>query len=296
MNRVLITGGNGFIGRHTTRNLLDQGFEVIVAGRAGGHKTDLLEPGAPQRLIAQTRPDVLIHLAWETSHGKFWHAETNSPWLKASIQLLDSFLEHGGKRAVFAGSCAEYDWTTLDHTGRASETDTPLHPATPYGQAKHAMFSEITRAMANGASIAWGRLFLLYGEHEHRDRFIPSIICNLLAGNETPMSSGNQVRDLMHSRDAGRAFAALATSDLCGAINIATGKGKTLKSIARNIAKVLGREELLKIHAMADRPDDPPALVADVDRLTDELNFSPALSLQNGLKQTIEYWRHEQNK
>jgi len=300
MTRVLVTGGNGFIGRHAIHALNDLGCDIIVAGRtpqvAEGIMSvavDLLEPGSVRLLIAQATPDVLLHLAWETETGAFWTAESNDRWLDSSRELLDAFLDGGGSRAVFAGSCAEYDWTALEPCGIAVEEKTPCVPATKYGRAKTAFFDHVQRHISQGASCAWGRLFLLYGEHEHPNRFTSSIIRNLLSGHEAPMSSGRQVRDFLDTRDAGRAFAALAMGTTTGALNIASGVGITLKSVAEIVGIKIGRPELVRFGALDDRPGDPPALVADVTRLTDSLGFDPAYTLDEGLDHAITFWRQQ---
>lgn len=297
MTRVLVTGGNGFIGRHAVSALRDQGCDVIVASRtpqeAAGAPVDLLSPGAGPALISQTTPEVLLHLAWETETGVFWTADSNDRWLDASRELLDAFVENGGVRAVFAGSCAEYDWTALGPQGVANEESTPRIPATKYGRAKVAFYDHVQHYASRGMSCAWGRLFLLYGEHEHPNRFTASIIRNLLAGREAPMSSGNQIRDFLDTRDAGRAFAALATGTTVGALNIASGVGVTLRSVAEMIGDKMARTGLIQIGSMDDRPDDPPALVADVARLRNDLGFEPAHTLDEGLDHAIDFWKRQ---
>ncbi len=300
MTRVLVTGGDGFIGRHAVHALSALGCDVTVASRTPRDTSDtrpvaidLLEPGSARSLIMQTTPDVLLHLAWETETGAFWTAESNGRWLDSSRELLDAFLDGGGLRAVFAGSCAEYDWTALKPGGIAVEEKTPCVPVTKYGAAKMALFDHVQRHISQGASCAWGRLFLLYGEHEHPNRFTSSIIRNLLAGREAPMSSGRQVRDFLDTRDAGRAFAALATGTTTGTLNIASGTGVALKSVAEMIGGKIGRPELVRVSALDDRPGDPPALVADVTRLTDCLGFDPAYTLDEGLDHAINFWRRQ---
>ncbi len=300
MTRVLVTGGNGFIGRHAVHALIDLGCDVIVASRTAKDfgdartvPTDLLEPGAGRALIGQIMPDVLLHLAWETETGAFWTAASNDRWLDASCELLDAFVDGGGSRAVFAGSCAEYDWTSLGPDGIAHEERTPCVPATTYGQAKKTFFDHVQQKISQGASCAWGRLFLLYGEHEHPDRFTSSIVRNLLAGREAPMSSGRQFRDFLDSRDAGGAFAVLATGTATGALNIASGTGVTLRSVAAMIGEKIGRPELVRLGALDDRPGDPPALVADISRLKSDLGFDPAYTLDEGIDHAISYWRRQ---
>ncbi len=300
MTRVLVTGGSGFVGRHTSQALVQIGCDVVVASRApdaiAGAQVvavDLLNDDAPQQLIHRILPDVLVHLAWETETGVFWSAESNTEWLKASLALHDAFLKNGGARSVFAGSCAEYDWSALGEGGIAHETNTPCVPATPYAVAKCAFFSSVHERIADGASCAWGRIFMLYGEREHPQRFVSSIIRNLLSQREAPMSSGRQIRDFLDTRDAGRAFAELAVGSMTGAINIGSGTGLSLKNVAEMIGNKLNRSDLLNIGAMDDRSGEPESLVADVTRLRDELGFHAAYDLLDGLDHAIDYWSRQ---
>jgi len=300
MTRALVTGGNGFVGMHATSALNHMGYETIIASRSPRDQKgtacvpiDLLEDGSPEKLIQSVKPDVLLHLAWETEHGKFWLSDHNDSWLHSSIQLLRAFLDQGGIRAVFAGTCAEYDWDQLDTDGVADELATPRRSATVYGQAKSAFCEEVGRCIEQGASCAWGRLFLLYGERENPSRFVSSIIRNLLSGREAPMSSGQQIRDFLDTRDAGRAFAAMVQSSETGAYNVASGVGVTLASVANLIGEKTGRPDLIRIGALPDRQGEPPALVANVARLKTELGFKAFHSLDDGLDHAIEYWRQK---
>ena len=90
MTRVLVTGSNGFIGKHTLGPLESAGFEVH---RAAG---DLLAPGAAAALIESVRPSHLLHLAWETTHGSYWTSPLNERWAEASIALARAFFAAGG--------------------------------------------------------------------------------------------------------------------------------------------------------------------------------------------------------
>ena len=95
----------------------------------------------------------------------------------------------------------------------------------------------------------------------------------------------------MHTRDAGAALAALALSDVAGAVNIASGEGVSIASIAERLGGIAGRPDLIRIGALPDREGEPPRIVADVRRLRDEVGFRPSLTLQEGLADTYSWWR-----
>ena len=95
----------------------------------------------------------------------------------------------------------------------AVDRPTPLTPDTLYGTAKHALHV-IADAWARqvGVELAWGRVFHLYGPHEHPDRLVPGLARAMLRGEIAPCSHGRQVRDFLYVPELGDAFAALLAS------------------------------------------------------------------------------------
>ena len=134
--RVLLTGASGFVGRHAQTRLLELDYEVhAVEFRAMNdwahpsvhtHTCDLLDDRARAALLRTVRPTHLLHLAWCATPGKFWTSLDNLSWVSASLELTHAFAEAGGARAVYAGTCAEYDWSS----GRCSEEKTLLRAVT----------------------------------------------------------------------------------------------------------------------------------------------------------------------
>lgn len=291
MSRVLVTGATGFIGRNALAPLVAAGHEVhAVSSRASvaetrgvtWHEADLLSSVDVVRDVA---PETLLHLAWYAEHGKFWTATENVRWVEASLALLRAFADGGGRRAVLAGTCAEYDWSA---TGLLAEDSTPLRPATLYGAAKHALrtVAEAYAAQA-GFGLAWGRVFFLYGPGEAPGRLVPAVARALLAGEPARTSAGTQVRDFMHVEDVAGAFAALVDSDATGAVNVASGTGVALKDVIELIAAAAQRPDLVELGALEQRPGEPERLIADVTRLRTEVGFLPRVDLQEGIERTV---------
>lgn len=310
MSRVLVTGAAGFIGRHALAPLLARGYEVHALSRRPDalsapeeviwHTCDLLDTAAVGGLVGAVAPTALLHLAWDVEPGRFWTSVENVRWVEASLALMRAFADVGGERAVLAGTCAEYDWTRgADGKGRGlgvgerlHEQRTPIAPATLYGVCKHATQLVCAKlATESQMKFAWGRIFYLYGPHEQAGRLVPSIATSLLAGEPTPTSDGRQRRDFMHVVDVAAAFVALLDSDVEGPVNIASGEGVEVGSLVREIAAHAGREELLRWGEVARAPSDPDAVVADVQRLSNEVGFAPSISLQEGLSATVQWWR-----
>jgi nucleoside-diphosphate-sugar epimerase len=296
MKRVLVTGASGFIGRHSLRFLVEQGYEVHAVARGAvpaiagveTHACDLLDDRAAAALVRTVRPSHLLHFAWYAVPGKFWTAPENLDWAAASQRLLRVFAETGGRRAVLAGSCAEYDWSQAV----LSEANTPLAPRTLYGSSKNEMRRFLEQATPElGVSWAWGRIFWLYGPHEAPGRLVSDAIAGLLAGRRIAVSEGTQQRDFLHVDDVARAFAALVDNDFTGALNVASGVPVAVRDLLQRLGKLLDREALIDFGARATPPDDPPSLAADVARLTHQVGFKPRYDLDQGLAQTVDWWR-----
>lgn len=292
--RVLVTGASGFIGRRTLAPLVERGFDVhaVTRGRlevegVTVHAADLLDAPVRKALVESVAASHLLHLAWYAEPGAFWTARENASWVAATVGLVDDFAGAGGQRATLAGSCAEYDWSASQPLAE----DAPLAPATFYGICKDA-----TRRVAEGLaaatdlSVAWGRIFFLYGPGEDPRRLVGGVARALAAGERAGTSPGTQRRDFLHVDDVAGAFTALSDSDVAGPVNIASGEATPVRSIAECLAQECGRPDLLDVGALPDRAGDPDELVADIGRLRDEVGFSPARSLAEGLADTARWW------
>lgn len=297
MKRVLITGATGFIGQHCLPLLTELGYDVHgvtakpIPDQAHGvqwHRADLLDLEACTALIREVQPTHLLHLAWFVEPGAYWSSLENLRWVQASLQMLRAFASYRGQRVVIAGTCAEYDWTY----GYCSEAVTPLVPTTLYGTCKHSLrlIAEASSAQLR-LSTAWGRIFFLYGPGERPQRLIASTIRALLSEEPARCTHGQQIRDLLFVCDVAAAFVALLDSEVKGAVNIASGVPVTLKSVVNRIADKLNRHELIQFGALATPADEPGLLVADVNRLVGEVGWRARYTLDEGLDETIEWWR-----
>jgi nucleoside-diphosphate-sugar epimerase len=266
VRRLLLTGAGGFIGRHVQAS----GFEVHAVGR---EQVDLLDAEATDALVAEVGASHLLHLAWYTEHGAFWEAPENQDWQEATLNLARSFRAAGGERLVAAGTCAEYE------------------PSTLYGTTKDATRRELEAyATESGLSFAWGRVFFPYGPGESPQRVVPAVARAAIAGEPVACSSGEQIRDFLYVEDVASAFAALVGSEATGSFDIGSGDGVKLRDVLLTIEQLAGRRGVVQLGALPDR-DEPASLVADVTRLRDEVGWRPSVELREGLQRTLEWWR-----
>jgi nucleoside-diphosphate-sugar epimerase len=305
--RVLVTGAGGFIGRWSVPALRAAGFDVhavvsnaqrgeVPAQLAGAtlHRCDLLEPAAIDALIESTAPSHLLHFAWVTRPGVYWHSADNARWLRSSEHLLQGFHAAGGTRVVMAGSCAEYDATA----GICDEYSSPLAdetaPGTPaYSACKLRLQRMLAEFSAErGLPSAWGRIFFQYGPFEHPDRLVPSVVRSLLRNEEALCSHGRQIRSFLHVADVGSAFAALVSAQVTGPVNVGSDQALSIAELIGRIADQIGRPELVRLGARAASAE-APLLVPVTRRLREETAWRPLFSLDEGLADVIAWWRAE---
>ena len=297
MTKALLTGASGFIGRHCIPLLQERGYEVhaitsmSIQRPSSGifwHQLDLLDTQQLIDIVSSVKPTHLVHLAWYAVPGEFWCSEKNYAWVSASLRLIEEFARHGGQRVVMAGSCAEYDW----RYGYCSESLTPPAQNSIYGSCKHALYLLFQSYCETfDISGAWARIFSVYGPHEHPSRLVASVINSLIRGSPAPCTSGDQIRDYLHVVDVAKAFVMLLDGAVTGAVNIGSGKPVSVESIVCTIADCLGRQDLLRIGAINRQVKEPPLIVADNQRLVNEVSWTPAYNIESGIADTTAFWK-----
>jgi nucleoside-diphosphate-sugar epimerase len=305
--RVLVTGASGFLGRAVIDRLAETGWSIdavtssssrvpeMLHGAPRWHEIDLLDEAAVERLVSGLGAPFLMHLAWAQDRPIYSSLE-NFRWVASSTRLLESFFENGGRRVVFAGSSAEYDWSK----GVCREGSTPLAGGGAYGAAKRAL-AELFHGLCehygagDGRSVsgAWARIFFLFGPHEAEGRLVAAVARSLIEGGPVRCSEGTQIRDYMFIADAADALVELLGSDLVGPINIASGDGIRVRDLVLEMAERVGGDSFDRIEwgAVGQGSNEAPLVIADVGRLRDELEWRPGVGRSDGLDRTLAWWR-----
>lgn len=300
MTKVLVTGGSGFLGRHTLMPLVERGFEVHALYRTSlptlptdnvvrWHQCDIFDEAKLGRQIEMIRPEGLLHLAWDTTPGLYWTTSANLDWLAASLHLARCFARCGGQRLVIAGSSAEYQWGGED---KLDEIASPLLPTSLYGKCKNALREVIASwASEENISFAWGRIFNVFGPGEKQARLVPKIIRALMAGNQLPFDSGHSERDFLYVSDAGDAFAALFASDTTGPVNIASGEAVSVREFIMELRDCLQPKGQVLFGALESPSNEPARVVASSARLLNEVGWRAGAPMKMRLQETCAWWR-----
>ncbi|PZP39039.1 MAG: epimerase [Pseudomonas fluorescens] len=268
--RVLVTGANGFIGKHLLRVLLKHPeCEVWGMVRTAGSLSEFENVREVVHDVADAgeglfealgQPDVVVHLAWgELSNFKSAvHVEQLLPVHTAFVDALHA---QGLKRFIGIGTCLEYGLQE-----GALREDMECFPVTAYGEAKLRMGRHVLEL--ERWSAAWLRLFYMMGEGQAAKSIIPQLDAALAREDEVfNMSGGEQLRDYLDVTVVARLIAWCVLDGYEGLINIGWGKPVSVKSlVAARIRDKGGNIELnLGYYPYPDY--EPMAFWADTTKL-----------------------------
>ncbi len=283
--RILLTGGTGFVGSHLVVELLRSGHEVVAVRRPGSEPAIPLEQQPiwlERSLLALTANDlagveVVIHLASAgvSPQQASWQelAQIN---VTAGLQLIQLAHQAGVRRFVAAGSCFEYGseaeaWDRIPPSAH-------LRPTTPYGASKAAGFLMLEAfAIAHPIELFYGRIFAAYGDGQFSGNLWPSLRQAALAGDDFPMTEGEQIGDFIPIAQVSRHLRIAA--ERCDlrpfqplVVNIGSGHGLRVVDFASLQWQYFGATGRLKIGLIPSRPGQITRLVADPIHLDPHCN------------------------
>ncbi|MCC7264454.1 MAG: UDP-glucose 4-epimerase GalE [Candidatus Latescibacteria bacterium] len=301
--RILVSGGAGYIGSHTVKELRHSGHEAVVFDNlSAGHRQalggselfvgDLADPGSIRRCLEHFRPEAVVHFAASIFVGESVSAPAKYYRNNAvgSLNLLEALVEGGVQGIVFSSTCAVYGEPrflplTEEH---------PLAPANPYGHSKR--FVEQMLAdfrTAYGLRSVCLRYFNAAGadpegvlgeDHHPETHLIPLVLRGALGseplkvfGDDYETPDGTCTRDYIHVQDLARAHVRaverLGEGWAGEPLNLGCGREYSVLEVIRAAERVTGRTIAYQVHPR--RPGDVPRLVADNRRAEAALGWQP---------------------
>jgi UDP-glucose 4-epimerase len=316
-DRILVTGGAGYIGSVVAAQLIARGDEVIIldnlsnSSRSSAHPratlvvTDTSDRATLDRIFSTSRIDAVMHFAASIEAGesmkvpeRFFRNNTVN-----TLNVLEAMLAHKVSRFVFSSTAALYG--TPDRTP-IEETD-PLHPTNAYGESKLlveqmlAWFQQI-----HGFRYACLRYFNAAGatpeqgeDHKPESHLIPLILQVALGkrdhisiyGADYPTPDGTCIRDYIHVSDL--ASAHLLTLDALREkekliYNLGNGQGFSVRQVIETVRKVTGHA--IPAKEVPRRPGDPAVLVASSNKIKRELNWQPQYATLEAIISSAYAW------
>ncbi len=318
--RILVTGGAGYIGAHTVRLLRRRGYEVTVVDDLSRGYRHNVEAGAFHQLRVQqtdrmaevlTGHDAVVHFAAFIAVGESMRApemyfENN---VGGSLSLATAMVRAGVKHLVFSSTAAVYG---IPHASPILESF-PIAPVNPYGESKvmvetmlqwfdtiHQLHNVCLRYFnACGADPEGG----LGEEHDPETHLIPLMLRAVASGqpftvfgNDYDTPDGTCIRDYIHVNDLAEAHILALEALLAGGasdrFNVGTGSGHSVLEMIRSVEQVIGRNVPYLVGPR--REGDPPALVANADKLRTVLGWTPRYADVRDIVSTA--WRFEQER
>jgi nucleoside-diphosphate-sugar epimerase len=289
--RVLVTGGSGFIGRAVVASLRAAGADVALAGRtrppdeaaAPWQALDVRSLEDVRDVLHRSRPSVVVHLAAQVAGGR--ELAQVLPMLEAdligAVNLLVATSESRVDRLVLAGSLLQEP---------PADMALPVPPS-PYGAAKWAAagYARMFHALWD-APVVVLRPSMVYGPGQ-RDvaKIVPYVVTSLLGGVSPRLTSGRWEVDWVYVDDVASAFVSAASRPAVegATIDIGSGERATVRDVAERLAAIVDNGVRPTFGELPDRPLEP-AKVVDVDVARRLLDWSATVSLDEGLRRTVD--------
>jgi GDP-4-dehydro-6-deoxy-D-mannose reductase len=299
---IVVTGANGFAGRHLAHALHARGDRVLPWHRQSGvgvRAVDVLDRDAVRRAVAEDRPAQLFHLAGAPHVGDSWR--NSLPTLQVNVlgtyHLLDAVrLEHPACRVLVVTSGMIYK-----PGPDALDEEAPLVPSNPYGLSKLAQdqLAQLTAAQ-DGLDVVVARPFNHVGPGQDPSFAIASFcrqIAMIEAGLMPPdMRVGNldARRDLTDVRDVVAAYLRIMDDAQRGAaLNVCSGRAYRIGDLLDTLRGLASVAITTSTDPDRMRPSDIPVLLGSATRLQQTLGWTPLIPIEVTLADTLAWWRAE---
>ena len=300
-DRIVVTGGRGFLGSHLVRNLNQRGYRnVFVALHSDYNLTQQSDTACMYRNF---KPDVVVHLAAEVggiganqaNPGRYFYAN-----MAMGLNVIEQARLSGVKKFVQIGTvCAYPKFCPVPFKEADIWEGYPEETNAPYGIAKRAL---LTMCQAYRQQYGLNAIYLLpvnlYGPGDNFEpatsHVIPALIRKCVEGGDVEVwGTGNASREFLYVEDAAEAIAlAMERYDKAEPLNLGSGKEIRIKTLAEMIAGLSGYQG--KIQWNTSKPDGQPRRCLDVNRAKEEIRFESHTGLVEGLDKTIEWFKSQE--
>jgi GDP-L-fucose synthase len=305
--RVLVSGGAGFLGTYVCGLIGRSRAEVITPRR---RDYDLTEQQIVRRLLDETRPEIVVHLAAEVggiganraNPGRYFYANA-----AMGINLIEESRRAGIEKFVQVGTvCAYPKYTPVPFREDDLWNGYPEETNAPYGIAKKSL---LVMLQAYRDQYDFNGIYLLpvnlYGPGDNFDletsHVIPALIRKFVAARDTGASSvdvwgtGSASREFLYVEDAARAIV-LATEryDAPEPVNVGAGREIRIRDLVEMIAEITGFEG--NVRWDATKPDGQPRRMLDTSRAREHFGFEAEIGLEEGLRRTVAWWTKHQSQ
>ena len=298
--KILILGGNGFIGIHLIRKLRSIGYECfsLSLNKVDEKKkedniyylnadiSDFLEL---RKVIGNNKYDYVVNLSGYIDHRSLSNGglnvlNTNFGGLLNLLRIIDL---NYVKKIVQIGSSDEYGNINSPQNEAMRE-----EPISPYSLSKLAC-TKLLRMLylSENLPVVIVRLFLVYGEGQGFSRFLPQIIKGCLKNEVFPTSEGNQIRDFCYVSDIVDGIISIIKSDKVNGhiLNLASGEPIKIKSVIKKVVDILGSGNPI-FGEIEYRSNENLSLYADISKAKELISWNPKIDFDLGLKRTIDYY------
>ena len=301
--RICVTGGAGFLGTHLIEDLHTRGAQDIFIPTI--EEYDLVDPHAIAQMLADSNPDVIIHLAAHVGGigaNREHPAEFFYDNLMMGVQLMHQAYQKGVQKFVAIGTvCAYPKFTPVPFTEDDLWIGYPEETNAPYGLAKKML---LVQSQAYREQYGFNSIFLLpvnlYGPGDNfnprSSHVIPALIRKCIESQENGddhivvWGDGSPTREFIYVKDAARGIA-LATERYNDSlpVNIGSGFEISIKDLAEKIARLTGFEGDLVWDT--SKPNGQPRRALDIRRAKEKFGFEAQTDFEEGLQHTIDWYR-----
>lgn len=314
MNRLLVTGADGFVGRHLVRAARATGRSVIAAilpdavpplewqASDAGPAVEVvhadLTVAYDMNRLAEQRPDEIVHLAAIASGAAAQQDPTSAMQINGvgPMWLIDALVTAGCRpRVLFISTGEVYG---PGHPGPITE-EAPVNPVSPYAASKRAAEDALAGLGAStGIPIIVARAFPHSGPGQSTAFVLPALAARLadakrVGGQHIDVGNLQAVRDFLDVRDVVRAYLALLEGgEAGGCYNVASGIGRRLSDCFEMLARIIGVDATPSPQAALLRPADIPVLIGNAAKLHRLSGWSPQISFERTLQDLVDAQAH----